>query len=508
MGAKQSLGIAENTEQQKGFFQNMISKVSSKEKKGFVPLHIPEIINLEYILNNRPNLPNLAKNIQQNSQEDNSLKIAQIILDYNNTFWNFGNIITQSEKNTKNSHILMNENSYKKFLDFVKSKIISNNSVRSNNASYKIIDDIRKIGFPQVNKFFTINLSKLFPDIKGLSDIDIINVTLLGLAAIIGAEHLVIYFLMCGANPNITYSSENKDTATLMLSYQIAMSKIDSFEKYFISLERMLYILFLLGSVRAGVDLSNIYILNYKISKKNQGLTEIHESILNQLVGMSYDKEASDLSIDKSLASLTMKNGASIPLLFKLLEKNNIIDGPKFWSNINSQGLPFGYTVLYTLLINNNINKTIKLSLVYYLIELGADPFILPNIRQNNRVKESIFAKENKNEIQLLIALLEDSNITIMEDLINILSKNSKFKEVYNKVKINTPILKKNKNITFEQLSQNNERLKKILSEVQKQKKIQFESYLTEERLYKSINNIPSSNSPKISSNSPKKIPI
>ena len=236
MGAEQSKLRQQQGIQKTGLIKQMMNGFSGK--KQFVPLQIPRITDLQYILNNRPNPPEI---IQQQSQENNNLKIAEIILDYNKKIWNFGNK-NGSESNEK-YYKIMNEGTYKKFLDFVKSKLFSINNKKFNNNSYPvevtdIIGNIRKIGLPKVNEFFTIRLTKLFPGIQGFNDnIDFINITLLGLSAIIGAEHLVIYFLMCGANPGITYLDEKEDTATLMLLFQIGLL-LHWFGGFFSTLER------------------------------------------------------------------------------------------------------------------------------------------------------------------------------------------------------------------------------------------------------------------------------
>jgi hypothetical protein len=491
MGAELSK-LGQQQRMQKNILMKQTMNNFSK-KKNFTQLLIPRIIDLQYILDNRPNPVEIIQQKQFN--KNINLQIAEKILEYNKKIWNFGN------KKTPNSnekyHKLMNEETYKIFLNFVQSKLVSINNRKFNNNSYLKevtgiigkIGEIRKIGLPNINEFFTIKLSSLFPEIKGFNDkTDIINVTLLGLAAIIGAEHLVIYFLMCGANPNITYSSENKDTGTLMLTYQIALTKIDAPTNYFIILARLLYILFLLGSVGAGIDLSNIYKTNYTIFKKNQGFTEIQESILHQLVRMPYVKI--DLSNNDSLIYLNMQTGASIPLLLKILEKNNISNGIKFlklFSNIDSRDIPFGYTILYCLLLNESIESKIKLSLVYYIIKLGANPLIIPDIRQNSRIKTSMFVKQNQTEIQLLFALLQDSNSRILPDLLNILSINPEFNNIYKEFIISKPNLNQNKNYTIQHLYQNNERLRKILAEVSKQKAIQTESAIIESELLGAI---------------------
>jgi len=485
MGAQQSQSQLRTKNQ--GFVERFLP-----ERKQFEPLSIPIIIDLDFILNNPPfPLPDIKRQLTPNTHQI----IAQNILDYNKNEWNFGNL-----RDLPKSHKLMNADTYKLFLEFIKSKInpsktftlpssisVENKSSFDKNTS--IIEQIHKMGIPEVNTFFSVKLSDLFPEIKGLQDNDIINVTLLGLAAIIGAEHLVIYFLMCGANPGITYKTENEDTGTLMLLYQIALTKIESPSKYFIILARMLYILFLLGSVKSGVDLSKLFQSNFKILKRNQGLTQVNENILQQLVKMPYNTPI-DFSNNKSLIYLNMQQGASIPLLFKVIEKNNI-ERPKLWINIDTTDLPLGYTVLYSLLMNNTINGKIKLSLVWYLIYAGANPLIIPNVRQNAKIPESLFAiknQENQTEIQLLFALLQESNIQILRDLLQILSINPKFKQIYDEFKITDPGINQDKSITIQRQKKIIERLRKILSEVEKQKFIQLNSAIKESALISSIN--------------------
>jgi len=481
MGAQQSQSQLRPENQ--GFIQRFLPG-----RKQFEPLLIPKIIDLDFILNNPPvPLPDIRRQFTQNTPQT----IAQKILDYNKNEWNFGNSKEQKP------HKLMDADTYKLFLEFIKSKInpsktftlpssISVENKSSFDKNTYIINQISEVGIPEVNTFFSVKLKDLFHEINGLPDNDIINVTLLGLAAIIGAEHIVIYFLMCGANPGITYNSENEDTGTLMLLYQIALTKIQSQPKYFIILARMLYILFLLGSVGSGINLSNLFQSNFKILKRNQGLTQANENILQQLVKMPY------ISIDmnnKSLTYLNMQTGASIPLLFKVIEKNNI-ERLKLWSNINVQDLPLGYTVLYSLLMNKILESKIKLSLVWYLIKAGANPLIIPNVRQNAKIPKSLFAKENQEnqtEIQLLFALLQESNIKILRDLLQILSINPKFKQIYDEFKITDPGINQDKSITIQRQKKIIERLRNILSEVEKQKFIQLNSAIKESSLIHSM---------------------
>ena len=484
MGAQQSQ-LGTQADGKPGMLQRFLPGT-----KQYEPLPIPKIIDLDFILANRPNPP---PNLQTSFQSGNLKQISERILRYNREQWNFGNLQGTPQK-------LMNENTYKLFLNFVQSKIVPNSpqftmpdntniqTKQSFEENISIIEEIHGMGIPEVNKFFTVKLSDLFPEINGLTDQDIINVTLLGLAAIIGAEHLVIYFLMCGANPGITLQAENEDTGTLMLLYQIALTKIQTPPKYFIILARMLYILFLLGSVAPGVDLSRLFISNFNILKRNEREpTPVKESILHQLVKMPY------INIDfsnqnKNLIYLKMQNGASIPLLFKVIEKQNI-SGPNLWSNINTQDEPLGYTVLYSLLMNSTLDGKIKLSLVWYLIKAGANPLIIPNIRQNATVKESVFVKKNQTEIQLLFALLQESNMQILGDLLKILSLNQEFGKKYDEFKNSEPGVNQDKSITIQRLKKNNDRLRQILLEVEKQKIIQVNSAIKESALIGSIRN-------------------
>ena len=458
-----------------------ISKFDIQSEIPIQRVIMPENMNidLQFIIKNPPNLlksiiPQPQTNQKNISQVNLKLleEISKVIIEYNKE-WNFGNI-----PNTELPQHIMKEETYKAFLNFVTNllqpntyqltqPIMSNNSDRKAYEGKKaIVQKIHSKNFLSiVNKFFPVRLVQLFPGIPNINQDDSINVTLLGLAAIIGAEHLVIYFLMCGANPSITYSSgnvnENEDTATLMLSYQIALSNIQrvqpaQFSNYFIILPRILYNLYLLSSVGEGVNLSAIYKTNYKIKKGNQGDSPIQESILHQLVRIPYINYS-----NINFLKLTMKNGGSIPLLFTILLNNNRIVGyPKFWKNINAQGLPFGFTILYSLLMNNNIEGQIKLSLVDILITLGADPLIIPNLSQNKRLKSNL---SNINEIDKLFTLLQTEGA-----LIQILKKNNGFKQIYEEY-MGMETQTSNQNI--QKLISNNQKFKKIyqdLLEIQK----------------------------------------
>ena len=137
--------------------------------------------------------------------------------------------------------------------------------------------------------------------------------------------------------------------------------------------------------------------------------------------------------------------------------------------------------------MNSSIKSNIKLSLVWYLINVDADPLIIPNIRQNSQIAESLFAKENQTQIQLLFALLQNSNLQIFGNLLKILSLNREFKQIYDEFKITVPGINQDKNMTIQRLVKNNEKLKKILLEVEKQKIIQLNSAIKESALIGSI---------------------
>ena len=92
MGAQQSQ-LGKQAEEKSGFLQRFLPG-----QKEFEPLPIPKIIDLDFILENRPNLP---QNIQI-QRNQNHQQIAAKILEYNKREWNFGNL-------TGNSQKLMNE---------------------------------------------------------------------------------------------------------------------------------------------------------------------------------------------------------------------------------------------------------------------------------------------------------------------------------------------------------------------------------------------------------------
>jgi hypothetical protein len=428
---------------------------------------LSQIIDLKFILT-KPPLPPLPplqlivptnqKNQAQNSQI--LITIKDIMLRYNNNTWNFGNNKTTNEPQS------LKEDTYASFLSFVTNLIEPSKlfipptgmigvNAESFEGKKSIVQEIDKsIGrsFQLLNKFFAVKLSEIFTDIKDLQQTDSINVTLLGLAAIIGAEHLVIYFLMCGANPSLTYDTENKDSATLMLSYQLALSKLQGIEqqspvnpKYFIILPRILYILFLLGSIGEGVDLSAIFLSNELKNKTNLSGTkkvQVKSSILNMLAIRPGSSESNK-------KTQTLQNGGSIPLLLEILEMNNSMEKPNFFKDINSLEEPYSLTVLYNVLMNKSIDDKTKLRLIELLvIKYCGNISTVPTLSFKN-------SRENKIGIILSIINKITTNDYLKAEILQIFSSNQAFKNILNKSDIKTTT--NNKNIIIAELQ---ERLK------------------------------------------------
>lgn len=399
------------------------------------------IIDLSFIPVNPPTLPQLpapAPAPANKAQNREILtNIMKLMTDYNKNAWNFGN-----NQNTGAPQSLLKPEIYTSFLSFVANLIdstkqyipptdlknINKNSFEGKKIIVKKINESIGKRFPLVNQFFSVKLSVIFPDIPGIKVDDSINVTLLGLAAIIGAEHLVIYFLMCGANPTLTYAAENRDSATLTLTYQLALSKLSVNSKYFIILPRILYILFLLGSVGVGVDLSAIFESNELKNKVNLSGTQTvtnKTSILNMLA-------QSTSSFTNNTKNQTLQNGGSIPLLLEILEMNNSLESPKFFVEINSVETPYNYTVLYNVLMNPLIDDEIKLRLVELLvIKYSANITIVPT---------NIIQKSQLDTFNIILLIVHDKIPTnspnTKASILQIFSKNQEFKIMLEKSNI------------------------------------------------------------------------
>ena len=344
------------------------------------PTQPSKIYDLQFILANPPPIIlQPQQNTSNNKRRQTLDAIKAKIIEYNKT-WNFGN---QSNGQPQS---LLEEKNYNNFIVFVtnliqgrntpnQSLVTGNANARSYQDKQDIVREIHKLvvsggGNQLVNEPFKVGMSEIFPNFPGVIPDDTMMVTLLGLASIIGAEHIVIYLLMIGADPSIT-KTDNRDSATLMLSFQIGIYKLLQQQqpinlKYFIILPRILYILFLLGSIGEGVDLSAIFETNEKkINKNNSKKLEVpvRSSILNMLAQMPGN--TSD-----ETARQTLQNGGSIPLLLEILEKNNPdqLLKPKFFKDVNSLETPYDLNVLYSVLMNPNIDDKTKLKLTDFLV--------------------------------------------------------------------------------------------------------------------------------------------
>ena len=339
------------------------------------------IYDLQFILANPPPITLQPQTNTSNNKVKEALdSIKAKIIEYNNKTWNFGN---QSDGQPQ----LLEEKNYNNFLVFVTDLIEKKNTLNQslitvNAKSFRekqdIVREIHKLvsagGNKLVNVFFEVEMSEIFPNFPGVKPKDPMMVTLLGLASIIGAEHIVIYLLMIGADQSIT-KTDNRDSATLMLSFQIGIYKLLQSnpqqqqqpinQKYFIILPRILYILFLLGSIGEGIDLSAIFETNEEKIKENNSTkpkVQLKSSILNMLAQMPGNTST-------ETARQTLQNGGSIPLLLEILERNNPYSfTPKFFKDVNSFEKPYDLNVLYSVLMNPNIDDETKIKLTELLV--------------------------------------------------------------------------------------------------------------------------------------------
>ncbi len=434
---------------------------------GLPPTQPSKIYDLQFIIQ-RPPLP-IPQSIQETAKNNSqNLKkklepIKGILLNYNREKWKFGN------KDDGQPRPLFDEITYKSFLDFVTNLI--NGSTQNPNANSKdanskdkkdivreihnLIDAIERKRL--VNQFFEVKISDIFQNIPEVKQGDTIMVTLLGLASIIGAEHIVIYLLICGADPSLTFESDNKDSATLLLAYQIAFCKIlqsnPSLQnlKYSIVLRRILCILFLLGSIGEGVDLSAIFQTNEVKNKVNLSGSQkgviVKSSILNMLVQLPSIKS------NAPLQNLTLQNGASIPLLLEILERNNLLGNPKFFKDINSLETPYDLNILYNVLLIPSIDDETKLKLVELLVKkYFANISNVPTFVEKN-TSISLF-----NIILFIIKELVKTNYPQTKaSILEIFSTNPEFKKMLDTSKIDlrqflTGNNKTNKNEIIRQL--------------------------------------------------------
>jgi hypothetical protein len=365
----------------KGYFGSKQVNSGIPRSGMILPPRTSEFSNLQFILDNPPPIilqPQQGQPAQQAQTIQKLNAIKAKIIEYNRA-WNFGNQLNGQPQS------LLKKETYDNFLVFVTNLIkgVRNTStsppvttMNANAISYQgkqnIVREIHTLvgagGNQLVNEFFQVKISEIYPNIPGVNPEDTMMVNLLGLASIIGAEHIVIYLLMIGADPSLT-KTDNRDSATLMLSFQIGFYKLlqqqTQFLKYFIIIPRILYILFLLGSIGEGVDLSAIFGTNEEKIKENNSkrpTVQVKSSILNMLAQMPVSSQPT-VSVERQ----TLQNGGSIPLLLEILERNNSFK-PKFFKDVNSLETPYDLNVLYSVLMNPNIDDQTKIRLIQLLV--------------------------------------------------------------------------------------------------------------------------------------------
>ena len=366
--SQQNTGLKPPGPLNKGFFK-------PNQPGMILPPRTSEFSYLEFIFKKPPvKVANLPQQTQTNQSINYGIfdKLKREIILYNKT-WNFGN--------QSNGPQSFKEQTYDSFLGFVTNLLtnpqfqnsllpqgMTNLNGQSFQAKKEIVKKIHEIlqgNYGLVNKTFDVKISDIFPNI---GQNYYVEVNLLDLASIIGAEHIVIYLLMCGAVPDLS-NTANKDSATLMLEYQIILYKLFQSQKQslsFIILPRILYVLFLLGSVKDGVDLSAIFETKEQKNKENlSGIkkgVKVRSSILNMLAQMPGNQSGIPAE------SQTLQNGGSVPLLLEILERNNPEGMPKFFKEINSPETPYDLNVLYNVLLNKNIDDQTKIRLVQLLV--------------------------------------------------------------------------------------------------------------------------------------------
>ena len=281
-----------------------------------------------------------------------------------------------------------------------------------------------------VNTFISVPLHQLFPLLPPNYTNITLQVTLLGLAALIGAEHLVIFFLANGANPSAD-NIKNKDSAYNMMHTQIVLNTLmrtnaynentqlqgqrgqylygQKFQnqfsqvhvpqqqhqltvplQYFINTQRIEFILTCLGSVGQGVDLSAIVPNDTPVYTRMLGAQS--KAGKNVLVQMQQSNILIQLTKEDSMYNMHMVGGNQQQFnpTFNLLNFILTFNGYKglhLYEDINAQTIPLGLTPLFNLLGNRTLSNFLqKLHLIKLLVDSGAN-IILPEyseeIKQN-----------------------------------------------------------------------------------------------------------------------------
>jgi len=319
-----------------------------------------------------------------------------------------------------------------------------------------------------VNTFFPLNVGNLFagtqiPNLARLT----LKVTPLGLAVLMGAEHLVIYFLSMGANPSLK-NLENKDSAYDFLHIQLTLHEMLRRESlkgartpvgfqgqfgyqrasgqfpfgqiyqgnisqttfpiphyYFVVDQRIEYILTLLGSVR-GIDLSAIVKTEVPTAMKILNASSTQSVKYKQTNILCFLSKEDILLNDMMIyghQSMMNANTAYNILSFVLTYNNFNMNGKSlhFFDDVNSQEIPTGITPLFYVLGNRTlVNIEQKVDLIKLFISQGADPTILPDWEQMTTVKMPFF-KNICNLIQLYY------QGPVYQQINSVLSENKKY---------------------------------------------------------------------------------
>jgi len=262
-----------------------------------------------------------------------------------------------------------------------------------------------------MNTFFPVKLNNIFPNLQNAPTY---WVTFLGLASLIQCEYLVIYFLAMGSVPNM----QNKfvqDQSYALINSSIIISN----QQIQLNLERVTFILTLLASFKDGINLSqNTYLTQSPLFTSNINPNQPIISVLT-----------SPLADLCKQGNLTSKSQFVMNLLIFILQNNEITNGDnslKFFSNINAQSIPFGFTPLMYLIGNMTLHIEAKVLLIQLMMLHGANPMIMPNLLQN---PEYPFYT---NFIEYLKMLYPDVND--FQKIITELNKNASFQNKYQKI--------------------------------------------------------------------------
>jgi len=328
-----------------------------------------------------------------------------------------------------------------------------------------------------INTYFDINLTDIFPALsinRGLVT------NLLGLAALIGSEELVILFLMNGANPR-EFNGRERGAEYNMLNVQLLINKmmrdtskalgrkllstpvqqqaqqqalsqisatnntgflnandpkLQQYTQYVISDERINFILTLLGTSKNGIDISEIQdtqelpnTVTPSISRVPQ-VIKIRSSNLLDMCSEDTLYNFNAIFTKQSFPQGEMVANIPYNVLFFILRFNKLsskdatgnIRKIKLIDNggINKTSTPYNFSPIYLLLANKTLSNIFqKTDLLQLMISCGASP--------NIKVTESPITPQTD-----LISLIQSWYPNDYEDILTILKKNPEFAKTVN----------------------------------------------------------------------------